>query len=197
MREFVYYSANAVTAGNLIKDDLKKAGRLDIVCNFIVSVFFISNQMREDVKLHLIFDGGPNNPRHIVMESNEEMPISKKNVAGLIRKLLYKARDEEGLREIVPGCSIEKKSFEGLLRELDSLGKDVFVLDGRGKDIRDVELVLSDDKNSVFVIGDHDGFAKGMAKFLKRVDKVSVGPRVLFASQVAVILHNELDRRSS
>jgi len=27
MREFVYYSAGAVTAGNLIGDDLKKAGR--------------------------------------------------------------------------------------------------------------------------------------------------------------------------
>jgi len=50
MREFVYYLANAVTAGNLIKDDLKKAGRMDIVCNFIVSVFFTSNAMREDAQ---------------------------------------------------------------------------------------------------------------------------------------------------
>lgn len=190
MREFVYYSANAVTAGNLIGNDLKKAGRMDIVCNFIVSCFFTSNAMREDVKLHLIFDGGPNNPRHIVMESNSEMPISKKNVAGLIKKLLYKVRDEEGLREIVPGCSIEKKSFEKVLRDLDKEGKNVFVLGEGGEDVRDLELK----GNEVFVIGDHDGFGKSMEKFLRRVDKISVGPRVLFASQVAVILHNELDR---
>jgi tRNA pseudouridine-54 N-methylase len=191
MREFVYYSATAVTAGNLIKDDLKKAGRLDIVCNFIVSVFFVSNAMREDVRLHLIFDGGPNNPRHLVLESNEDMPISKKNVAGLIKRMLYKAKDEEGLREIVPGCSIEKKGFEKLIREMDRGGKDVFVLEGKGKDVRDLKLK----GNEVFVIGDHEGFPGGFRKFLKSVDGVSVGPKVLFASQVATILHNEMDRQ--
>ena len=191
MREFVYYSKNAVTAGNLIKDDLKKAGRLDIVCNFVVSVFFVSNAMRDDVRLHLIFDGGPNAPRHLVLESNEDMPISKKNVAGLIRRMLYKAKDEEGLREIVPGCWVERKGFEVLLKELDKEGKDVLVLDGKGKDVRDVDL----GKKPVFVIGDHEGFAPGMKKFLKRVDGVSVGPRVLFASQVAVLVHNEIDRK--
>ena len=191
MREFIYYSKEAVTAGNLIKDDLKKAGRMDIVCNVIVSVFFISNAMREDVKLHLIFDGGPNNPRHIVMESNSEMPISKKNVAGLIKKLLYKAKDSEGLREIVPGCSIEKKSFEGVVKELDGSGKDVYFLDGRGVDVRSMD--LGDD--TVFIIGDHAGFPKDKKRFLKNVDKVSVGPKVLFASQVVTLLHNEWDRK--
>ena len=89
MREFVYYSKSAVTAGNFIKDDLMKAGRMDIVCNVIISTFFISNEMRDDVKLHLIFDGPPKPPRHLILESNQEMPISKKNIAGLIKKLLY------------------------------------------------------------------------------------------------------------
>ena len=59
MREFIYYSASAVTAGNLIKDDLKAAGRMDIVCNVIISAFFTSNAMREDVRFHMIFDGPP------------------------------------------------------------------------------------------------------------------------------------------
>ncbi len=197
MREFVYYSANAVTAGNLIGDNLMQAGRLDIVCNFIVSAFFISNAMRKDVRLHMIFNGGPNNPRHLVMESNKDMPISKKNIAGLIKRLLYKAKDEEGLREIVPGCFIEKKGFEKLLRELDKKGRDVLLLNGKGKDVREADLDMSDDKNSVFIIGDHEGFPSGFKKFLKKIDGISVGPRVLFASQVAVILHNELDRRLS
>jgi tRNA (pseudouridine54-N1)-methyltransferase len=191
MREFIYYSKSAVTAGNLIKDDLKKAGRMDIVCNVIVSVFFVSNAMREDVRLHLVFDGGPNNPRHIVMDSNTEMPISKKNVAGLIKRLLYKAKNEEGLREIVPGCSIEKKSFEKVVMDLDKEGKDVYLLDGRGEDVRDMEVGTE----TVFVIGDHEGFGSDKKKFLKNIDKVSVGPRVLFASQVVTLLHNEIDRK--
>ena len=191
MREFVYYSRSAVTAGNLIGDNLMKAGRMDIVCNVIISVFFVSNAMRDDVRLHLIFDGGPNNPRHLVLESNEEMPISKKNVAGLIKRMLYKAKGEEGLREICPGCFIESKSFEKVLKELDKEGRDVLLLDGKGEDVRSKELK----GNEVFVIGDHEGFPKNKKRFLKMIDKVSVGPKTLFASQVVTILHNEVDRQ--
>jgi tRNA (pseudouridine54-N1)-methyltransferase len=191
MREFVYYSGSAVTAGNMIKDNLMQAGRMDIVCNVIISVFFISNKMRDDVKLHLVFDGPPHAPRHLVLESNEEMPISKKNVAGLIKRMLYKAKDEEGLREICPGCSIERKSFEKLIKDLDKEGKDVLLLDGKGVDVREADL----DKHPVFIIGDHEGFPKEKKKFLKKIDKISVGPKVLFASQVVTILHNEVDRK--
>jgi len=191
MREFIYYSKSAVTAGNMIGDNLMKAGRMDIVCNVIISVFFVSNAMRDDVKLHLIFDGPPHAPRHLVLESNTEMPISKKNVAGLIKRLLYKSPDSEGLLKVFPGASIEKKSFEKLVKELDKNGKDVLLLDGKGEDIRKVDL----DKKPVFVIGDHEGFPKDKQKFLKKIDKVSVGPKVLFASQVMTILHNEMDRQ--
>ena len=122
-----------MTAGNLIGDNLMKAGRMDIVCNVIISAFFTSNAMREDVRFHLIFDGPPHAPRHLVLENNDEMPISKKNVAGLIKRMLYKSPDSEGLLEVFPGASIEKKSFEKLAKELDAEGKDVQLLDGKGK----------------------------------------------------------------
>jgi tRNA (pseudouridine54-N1)-methyltransferase len=191
MREFIYYSRNAVTAGNLIQDDLMKAGRMDIVCNVIIQAFFISNQMRDDVKLHLIFDGPPTPPRHLVLESNSQMPISKKDIAGLIKRMLYKSPDAEGLAEIFPGAKIEKKSFEKLVKELDSDGKEVLLLDEKGKDIRELKLK----GNEVFIVGDHDGFPSEKKKFLKTIDKIAVGPKTLFASQVFTILHNEVDRK--
>ncbi len=190
MREFIYYSKSAVTAGNFIKDDLMKAGRMDIVCNVIISTFFISNAMRDDVRLHLIFDGPPKPPRHLVLESNNEMPISKKDIAGLIKRLLYKSPEEEGLKEIMPGCFAEKKSFEHLVKELDSEGKNVFLLDGKGEDIRSLDMK----GNEVYIIGDHDGFPKDKKRFLKMIDKISVSPKTLFASQVITIINNEVDR---
>jgi tRNA (pseudouridine54-N1)-methyltransferase len=196
MREFIYYSKSAVTAGNMIKEDLKAAGRMDIVCNVIISAFFTSNAMRPDIKFHLIFDGPPSAPRHLVLESNEKMPISKKDVAGLIKRMLYKSPGSEGLKEIFPGAHIEKKSFEKLIKELDEIGKDILLLDGKGEDIRRVNLELDENKNSVFVIGDHEGFPNDKKKFLKKIDKVSVSPIVLFASQVITIIHNELDRKT-
>lgn len=190
MREFIYYSKNAVTAGNFIKDDLKSAGRMDIVCNVIISAFFISNEMRDDVKLHLIFDGQPMPPRHLVLELNKDTPISKKDIAGLIKKMLYKSPDKEGLKEIFPGCSIEKKSFEKLVQELDNNGKNILLLDKKGKDIRGLDI----NGNEVYIIGDQDGFPKDKSKFLKKIDKISVSPRIIFASQVFTIIHNEIDR---
>jgi len=190
MREFIYYSKNAVTTGNFPLDNLMKAGRMDIACNVIISVFFLSHDVRKDVKLHLIFDGAPNPPMHLIFEYDKDMPISKKDVAGLIKRMLYKAPKEQGrITEVFPGCSIEKKSFESLVKELDSDGKNVFILDERGEDIRDVKLK----GNEVFIIGDQDGFP-GKEKFVKRVEKISVSPKILFASQVVTIIHNEIDR---
>jgi len=192
MREFVYYSKTAVTAGNLIKDNLMKAGRMDIVCNIIISGFFISNQMRDDVKLHLIFDGPPHAPRHLVFQSDKDMPISKKDVAGLIKRMLYKAEDKEELKKIFPGCSIEKKSFEALMKQLKEEGKQILLLDKKGKDLRDLPLK----GNEIFIIGDQEGFPKEKQKFLKKIDKISVSPKTLFTSQVMTLIHNELDRQA-
>lgn len=189
MREFIYYSKNAVTSGNLIKENLKQAGRMDIVCNVIISTFFISNMMRDDVKLHLIFDGQPNPPKHLIFESNKDMPISKKDVAGLIKRMLYKSGDKEELKEIYPGCFIEKKSFEKLINELNNSGKNIFLLDKKGKNLREFNFK----GNEVFVIGDQDGFPKDKNKFLKRIDQISVSPKILFASQVITLIHNEID----
>jgi len=192
MREIVYYSKSAVTSGNFIKEDLMKAGRIDIVCNVIIAAFFISNQMREDVKLHLIFDGPPTPPRHLVFQSDPEMPISKKDIAGLIKRMLYKSSNKEGLKEIFPGCFIEKKSFEKLIEELEREGKNIFLLERKGEDIRNLRLK----GDEVFIIGDQDGFPKQKKKFLKKFNKISVSPKVLFASQVITILHNEMDRQN-
>jgi len=188
MREFIYYSAKARTSGNW--KDLMSAGRMDIVCNVIIQAFFISNQMRDDVHLHLIFDGAPNPPMHLEFISNKDMPISKKDVGGLIKRMLYKC-SEKKKTEVFPGCFIEKKSFSALLKELESEGKEILVLDAKGKSIRELE--SSELKKAVFIIGDHEGLPK---KELKRYkNRISVGKPTYFASQTFVIIHNELDLR--
>jgi len=188
MREFVYYSSKARTSGNF-GEDLMKAGRMDIVCNVIISVFFLSHKMREDVHLHLIFEGPPNTPRHLEITSKCEN-ISKKDVAGLIKRMLYKCK--EGKRtEVFPGCFIEQKSFSHLLKELEEQERNILILDKKGEDIRKLE--DEEIKNSVFVIGDHEGLPK---KELKRYkERISIGKETYFASQTIVIINNELDRR--
>jgi tRNA (pseudouridine54-N1)-methyltransferase len=197
VREFIYYSEKARTSGNF-GDDLMKAGRMDIACQIVIMAFFISHKLRQNVKLHLIFNGPPDAPKHIEMfpgkalGEDSEHDISKKDVAGLIKKLLYKYRP--GINnEVMKGYFIEKKGIIDLVNKMLDSGKEVFILDRKGEDVRKIEI----GKNPVFILGDHDGIPKQELKRLKKLDikKISVGDEMYFASQTLTIVQNELDRR--
>ncbi|MBS3075697.1 hypothetical protein J4429_04525 [Candidatus Pacearchaeota archaeon] len=221
MREFIYFSSKAKTTGNF-GDDLMKAGRMDIVCQIVIMAFFLSHQLRRNVKLHLIFNGPPDAPKHIEMfpgnklienfeksenskfsknnfvygtklsDEDSKSDISKKDVAGLIKKILYKYKP--GIKnEVMPGYFIEKKGFSNVVNEMLDEREEIFLLDKKGEDIRKIEI----GKNPVFILGDHEGIPKDEMRKLKRMDikKVSVGDEIYFASQTMTIVQNELDRR--
>jgi len=191
MRTFVYFSQSARTSGNFPLDDLMGAGRMDIAMHVIINAFFLSHKLRDDVALHLVFYGAPDPPKHIEMYITPETSLSKKDVGNLIKKILYKYKPGKKV-EAAPSCFIEKKSFLNVINELADEGKEIFIMDENGTSIRDTDI----DEDSVFVIGDHEGFPKKELKRLKKkFNLVSVGPEVYFASQVVTILNNELDLR--
>lgn len=191
MKEFIYFSSKARTSGNF--KDLMKAGRLDIALHVIIAVFFLSNKLRKNTKLHLIFYGAPDPPKHIELEFNKKTPISKKDLAGLLKRILYKYK--KGKRtKVFPGCWIEKKSFLNVVDELQKKGKKIFILDENGKDIRKIK--NKDLKNPVFILGDQEGLPKKEFRRLKKnFELVSIGKETYFASQTVSIVNNELDRR--
>jgi len=179
-----------------------KAGRMDIACQITIMAFFVSHHIRPDVKLHLVFDGPPDNPKHLEMFPGENIEfggiqnridISKKDVAGLIKKMLYKYKKGEKT-EIAPGYTIEKKGLLQLVEEMKKEGKKIFILDRRGKDIREIKNL----EDGVFILGDQDGIPKEDLKRLVKLgaEKISVGNQMYFASQTTTIIQNELDRRS-
>jgi tRNA (pseudouridine54-N1)-methyltransferase len=191
MRHFIYFSRSAVTTGNF--KDLMKAGRMDIAIHVVISTFFLSHAFRKDAKLHLVFYGPPDPPRHIEIQVTDELDISKKDVGNLIKKILYKYREGQK-HEPLPGCFIEKKSLLKVAEELEKEGKEIFILDKKGEDIRDVE--MKKEKDVVFILGDHDGLPHKELKRLKQMaTPVSIGPKMYFASQTVAIVNNELDRR--
>jgi len=202
MREFIYYSENAKTTGNFDINNLMKAGRMDIACQIIIMSFFVSRHMRNNVKLHMIFNGPPNAPVHLELFPGEnklgdiqnKIDISKKDVAGFIKKMLYKVKKNEKT-EIAPGYVVEKKNFINLVEEMIKDGKQIYLLDKKGDDIR--KLKDKDFTDSVFVLGDHDGIPKEQLKKLKEfgIKKICVGKQMYFASQTMTIIQNEMDRR--
>lgn len=191
MRNFIYFSESARTSGNFDVNNLMKAGRMDIIMHVIINSFFLSHNLRDDVKLHLIFYGQPDPPKHIEIQVKSETNLSKKDIANLIKKILYKYKEGKKT-EVLPGCFVEKKSFLGVMEELLDEGKKIFILDKRGKDIRNVKIP----EESVFVLGDDKGLPKKELKRLKKIATlISIGPKTYFASQVITIINNELDLR--
>jgi tRNA (pseudouridine54-N1)-methyltransferase len=189
MRHFVYFSRYAQTSGNF--RDLMQAGRMDIAIHVIIASLFVSHGIRDDVKVHLVFYGMPDPPKHIEIQANPNLDISKKDVSGLIRRILYKYKKDRKT-EALPGCFVEKKSLFGVLEQLRDEGNEIFLLDKKGKDIRDFEIK----KDCVFVLGDHIGIPKKEFKRIKQIAKmISIGPNMYFASHVVAVVNNELDRK--
>ncbi len=189
MRNFIYFSGQAATTGNF--GDLMKAGRMDIVLHVIIATFFLSHDFRKDTKLHLVFYGQPDPPKHIEIQVTDDLEISKKDVGNLIRKIMYKYKQGQKT-EVLPGCFIEKKSFLKVVEELQEQGKKIFILDENGEDIRKAKIP----DNCVFILGDHEGLPKKEMKRLKQTaTRVSIGSKTYFASQTVAIVNNELDRR--
>ncbi|MEK6854799.1 MAG: tRNA (pseudouridine(54)-N(1))-methyltransferase TrmY [Nanoarchaeota archaeon] len=198
MREIIYYSTTAPTSGSYIKDDLQESGRIDIAIHTIISAFFLSNKIRTDIVLHLIFAGPPTPPRHLELRPVTEgktgidkIYISKKNVSAVLKKMLYKYREGEN-REVFPGFKIEKKGFLELIKELNKQERNIYLLDPNGEDIRKSDIK----SDPIFILGDHKGLpAKELKRLKQTCASVSIGKRTYFASQTLSIVNNELDRR--
>src|SRR3989344_1758143 len=198
MREFIYYSRTAPTSGSYIQQDLQKSGRIDIAIHIVIASFFLSHKIRTDTKLHLLFAGPPDPSKHLLLQPVTEgktgidkIYLAKKDVSGVLKKMLYKFKEGEN-NEVFPGFWIERKGFLELIKEMIEEGKNLYVLDAGGEDIRTVEIK----ENPVFILGDHRGLPEKEFKRLKKIcTPVSIGPKVYFASQTVAVVNNELDRR--
>lgn len=198
MREFIYYSRSAPTSGKAIGDDLMEAGRLDIAIHTIIAALFLSHGLRSNTKLHLVFTGMPDPPKHLeflpVTEGTtgvDKIYLNKRDVATIIKKMLYKYR--EGTKhEVFPGYWIEKKGLLEIVKELHKQGRALYILDASGKNLRESEIK----PRSVFVVGDHKGLPSKELRRLKQLcTPVSIGKRTYFASHTVAIVNNELDLR--
>ncbi|MEK6850516.1 MAG: tRNA (pseudouridine(54)-N(1))-methyltransferase TrmY [Nanoarchaeota archaeon] len=198
MREFIYYSRTAPTSGSYITEDLQRSGRLDIAVHTVIATFFLSHKIRTDAKLHLCFAGPPDPSKHIEIKPVTEgktgidkIYLAKKDVSSIIKKVLYKFREGEK-HEVFPGFSIERKGFLEVVKSLSKEGRNIYLLDPKGEDIRTAEIK----ENPIFILGDHKGLPlKELKRLRSFCTPVTIGPRVYFASQTVAVVNNEIDKR--
>jgi tRNA (pseudouridine54-N1)-methyltransferase len=201
MKEFILLALKAKTTPDFDISNLPNEGRIDLVCRCVSNSLYVSNHMRADSVIHACLNGAPNelSPKIISFYGDKlrGMEWDEKNIALFIKKALESGKNlklgEE--IEVQPGLVVSKKAFETLIREKSEEGKNLFYLEEKGEDLRDIEFKKNEDY--VFIFGDFIGMPKNTQKLLKRIgaQKLSISPVMLMASQCPVIVHNELDRQ--
>ena len=133
---------------------------MDSVCASVSNALNIANALRKDTIIHVIMEGSPEPPKLLSFhgETLRGMAWDEKSIGEFIRKVLLKSKGMQAgeKREASEGLSIEKKSFEALVKEKLKEGKQVVYLHQEGKDIR--EAVLKED--IVVVFGDYIGMPR-------------------------------------
>lgn len=159
-----------------------KGLEMGLVCRSVSNAIWVSLGVRKDVIVKICLESGER-PVTVVVDSSkaETLRCDEQNIAEHINKALR--------RREVPGITVERKSFEAVVRE----HKNIYFMDKKGTDIREAKI----SENPCFIIGDYIGIPKKTGKLLSRIgaEKISLGPVMLFASHCIVLINNELDRR--
>lgn len=198
MREFILRALKGKTTEFDI-ENLPKEGRMDLVCRCISNAVFISNDLRRDTVIHVVLDG-PNDPPKIISFFGKDLKgvnFDEKDIAGHILKALKAGKSLKlgETNKVSPGIVICKKSFEQLVKEKSSDGKQLIYLHDKGENIR--EFKFDNSKDCVFVFGDFIGMPRKTESLLDRLGakRINIGPKMLFASHCIIVVHNELDYR--
>jgi len=195
MRTFVIRARSGTTRWDRVKTSVGGKGHMEVIAHCVMNAFFISNGFREDVVVNIILDSAQDFPRTIQLSKGISFEgFHEDAILSVIENVL---RESEGLqknesRMIAHGLHIHGYGFEKCVGNLLETNP-VYLLDKKGEDIRQTEF----ENNPVFVLSDHLAMPKNNVKSFTRrgMKSISLGKKMLFASQCVVLIQDELDRR--
>ncbi|WP_370573039.1 tRNA (pseudouridine(54)-N(1))-methyltransferase TrmY [Methanomethylovorans sp.] len=196
MQDFIIIGHKAVTTGGFSLNDMPgSAGRMDILCRCINSVFFLSHDLRRDVQAHLLLLGDPNPPR-IIRFNGEKLRYlnpDERSAGALIKKALELNNISSLEIRSTPGVWVRQADLRTLLDEFTGDGRKIFYFREDGEDLRNITEGI---KDGVFILGDHLGLTEEEENLVLEMSAgtISVGPLSLHADHCIILIHNELDR---
>lgn len=199
MREFIFKANKSITNGEVnLKDLPGSCGRLDLVCRCVSSSFFLSHDLRRNTIFYSVHYGAPNPPVAVKFVGSELKRVSpdERSIALFIKKALDKS-PMQLWKESTSGIYIAKKEFRDIILEKKNEGKEIYYLHKEGENIENIfNNKECNDKNIVFILGDHIGIGEEDEKFLEDIGalKVSLSPLELHANHCITIVHNALDK---
>ncbi len=197
MRTFVLRARAAPTDSQTLMASVGKDAHTEILAHTLMNAIFVAQSHRADVVVYLVLESTRDFSRTIRFEANAMHEIGgfhEQALLGKIAKALDASRGmgKEELRQVEAGVTVRTVSFERLVQELAE-DHQLFVMDRKGTSIR--EQVFAG--NPCFLLTDHIPMPKNTFHSLERLgaEKITLGSKMLFASQCVVLIHHELDQR--
>lgn len=159
-------------------NNLSGAGRLDLLCRVITSVFFLGGGEKSFRKSNEIIVYFQSYGKKLTIKGNEVKGLNpdERSQAGILKKV-FSGQKIRGF-ELKPG----KWS------EITNIFKNCNVLDISGKKIHE-NLITS----NIFLLGDHIGLAKEELDLFSEERKVSLGNLIYLTSHCISIINYFLD----
>ena len=197
VRTFVLRARAAPTDSAKLLAAIGTDAHPEILAHVLMNAIFVAQSHREDVVVYLVLESTQDYSRTICFEANAMKDLggfSERPLLAKVAKALDASRGlgKEERREVEPGVTVETISFERLVQQLAE-DHQLYMMDRKGAPI--VEQHFGD--RPCFLLTDHIPMPKKTFGSLERLGatKLSLGPRMLFASQCVVLIHHALDSR--
>ena len=197
MRTYVLRARAAPTDSQRLLAGVGQEAHTEILAHTLMNAIFVAQSHRADVVVYLVLESTQDFSRSIRVDANAMHDIGGFDERALLGKVA-KALDasvgmgKEQTRPVESGVTVRTVAFERLVQEL-AADHQLFVMDRKGMPIG--EQAFAD--NPCFLLTDHIPMPKKTFNSLERLGtrEISLGSKMLFASQCVVLIHHELDQR--
>jgi tRNA (pseudouridine54-N1)-methyltransferase len=197
MRTFVLRARAAPTDSQKLLAGVGREAHTEILAHTLMNAIFVAQSHREDVIVYLVLESSQDYSRTIRFDAGAMHDIGgfhEQALLGKVTKALDASRGmgKEEARAVEPGVEVRTVSFERLVDQL-SESHQLYVMDRKGTPMREAVFAAS----PCFLLTDHIPMPKKTFHSLERLGakKISLGSKMLFASQCVVLIHYELDQR--
>jgi len=197
MRTFVLRARAAPTDSARLLAGVGGEAHTEILAHVLMNAIFIAQSHRDDVVVYLVLESTPDYSRSLRFEAQAMRELGgfdERALLGKIARALDASRGmgKEEERPVESGVTVRTLSFERLVEQL-AADHQLFVLDRKGTPIG--EQAFGD--KPCFLLTDHIPMPKKTFGILDRLGatRLSLGNRMLFASQCVVLIHHALDGR--
>ncbi len=197
MRTFVLRARAAPTDSRKLLAGIGREAHTEILAHTLMNAIFVAQSHRPDVVVHLVLESTQDYSRAIRFEPQAMHEIGGFDERALLGKIAKALDASHGMgkgetRPVESGVTVRTISFERLVQELSEDHR-LYVMDRKGTPMRDEAF----EANPCFLLTDHIPMPKKTFHSLERLGakKISLGARMLFASQCVVLIQHELDQR--